>query len=251
MKTNYTNKLIGAGTLLMIFTMSVLPTSASAATNITTRNFCKQLPSLQVKVSSKIGLGESKLSTHRTSVTGKLKDSWGTRDHSLDDARTQANVNKENQFTSLYSKATTDRERSAITTFKDTINSAIETRRSAVDTAVKIYRDSVQSLFSTREQDIDTYIATLKSEISSAFVKAQTDCIAQVDPATIKSTLTGDIKNAQYKFRDSKQSQSKIETQVKDLANTRESAITQAKDNFESTIEKAKATLKASLPITK
>ena len=251
MKTNYTNKLISAGLLLMILSTGVLPVSAHAATNISARNFCKQLPTLKNKVTTKIGLGESKLGLHRNSVESKLTDSWNTRDQSLTDARAQANINKENQFTSLYSKASSDRERTAITIFKDTINGAVETRRSAVDNAVKTYRDSVQSLFTTREQDIDGYITTLKSEIDSAFVRAQTDCVAQVDTATIKSTLTGDIRNAQYKFRDSKQSQESYESKVKDLAKIRDEAIAKAKTDFENTMAEAKATLKAVLPAKK
>lgn len=251
MKTNYTNKLISAGLLLMILSTGILPVSAHAATNISARNFCKQLPTLKNKVTTKIGLGESKLSAHRSSVEGKLTDSWNTRDQKLADARTQANTNKEDQFTSLFNKASNERERIAITIFKDTINGAVETRRSAVDNAVKTYRDSVQSLFTTREQDIDGYIAILKSEIDSAFVRAQTDCVAQVDPTTIKSTLTGDIRNAQYKFRDSKQSQESYESKVKDLANIRDEAIAKAKTDFENTMAEAKATLKAALPAKK
>lgn len=251
MKTMYTNKLISGGIGLMLLSVSVFPLSTHAATSTSTRNFCKQLPSLKSKVTIQIKAGEDKLGAHRKSVQDKLVSAWGERDKKLTLARTQANTNKESQFTSLYSKAKNDREKSAITTFKNTINSAIDLRRSTVDSSVKTYRDAVKALYNNRESMIDTYIITLRSEIDSAFTKAQTDCVAQVDPASIKTTLQNSIKSAQDKFKTNKQSQESYESRVKNLASINDQTIAKAKTDFENAIEQAKATLKAALPATK
>ncbi len=207
-------------------------------------NFCTRFSTEHTNLESKLAEKEQELNTRRQERAEKTIEKRETRDEKLDSVRDQGDTQREANFTKLLEKADTDAKKAAVEAYKKTIQDAITKRRTAVDAALKTFRDGVNAAAVTHKAAVDKAIETLKTATDAATTKAAADCAANVPPTTVRQTFMKSMEAARKAFQTARNSTSNPGKKVEELAKAKNASIKAAFDEFRTTAEKARATLK-------
>lgn len=212
----------------------------------TSGGFCARISNVKTELNTKLTEVERKRSEKRTSITNDLKVRKDERAAKVKETRDEAEENLEEALDEVEEDLTTA-QKTALNTFKAAMKRAQAARKTAVDAAVSKYRTDLQALINKRQEAVRLAGLTLKNSTAAALAKAQADCAAGVDQATVRSNLKISMDAAQAKFRTDIQAVENIGPQVKVLVDTRNAAMKAAKDAFRTAVNQAKEALKAAL----
>ncbi|OHA46569.1 MAG: hypothetical protein A3A80_01735 [Candidatus Terrybacteria bacterium RIFCSPLOWO2_01_FULL_44_24] len=187
-------------------------------------------------LSAKTSEREDTLQTKREERDAKLAAHRDTQDAHLDEV-----------FAKIEAKAQNESQQEAVNAFKIILLEAIDTRRAAVDQAIETFRSGVDDAVEARKTARDAAVDAYKIAISDAFNKAEADCVAGVNAATVRTTLRSSLEAARAKFKSDRQAIDKISDTIKPLVETKQAAFKKAHDDFKASLEAAKATLKTAL----
>lgn len=205
----------------------------------------------------------SNISTEANTVTTKLnglistaQQAWSNRDTKWNNlittvnqevaaARLRADTAREQDFTKLMAKATTSSENSAVMAYESSVNQAVSSRRTAYDAARQTYRSGVEAVTATRENTVIDQFNTFKTAVNSAIQTAEASCTATPgNGPVIHSVFQSSMQSARQTFSSERQSDPTINTQVKQLATTRDAAFNTADQTFQTAMNSAAQTLK-------
>lgn len=209
--------------------------------------FCKQLESEKNNLTGLANEHKDKLLENRDSRVEALKDRLEKRGERIDDRRQTFDDRREAQFKKLADRAQTDAQTQAVNAFRNTLETAVQAKRSAIDAARLAYQQGLQTLIENRGASLKTATETLRAQTESAFAQAQTDCAANLDVKTIRENLKTAVKTAREQFQGQRQNLKTYQEQIKNLRDTRDQAFKKAVSDFQAAIEKAKNDLKAAL----
>jgi len=240
MKTNYKKIFIVAA-----LTTLVIPLLGLA--QVQKDKLCERLSEKGAKIIEKISGLDAKLDEKRAEGLSKIAERQANHDEKYAANRKKWDENRQEQFAKLEERAQTDSQKQAIAQFKLAMTAAINTRRSAVDTAIQAFRSGLQNAIISRKSAADAAVATLISSINSAIEKAKTDCASGVDPKVVRENLAAGIKAARDKFISDKQDIEKLSDSVHLLVTARRQAVEKAHNDFKAAAEQARTSLKAVL----
>jgi len=221
--------------------------ASSQIKNQVSEKFCEKIGDIDGNVLGKIKGKASEVRERKTNREQKWEDTTNQFDSKVDQFRSERDSNIESHLSALESKATTDDQKKAVSTFENAVRKAIEKRRSAVDSARETFRSGVKSAVETRNGAMDTALATFEDAVSAAVSKAKSDCSSGKTPAEIRTALKASIQAARDKFASDRKLQS-VGTQVEALTKTRNAAIQKAETDFKAALASATAELKKAFP---
>lgn len=209
--------------------------------------FCATLDKRQTEVTARIDDKQEKFEIRQNDRANKKSADRAARDAKLNARRDGWDAHKDERIGKLEAKAKTDAQKAAVAQFKETMTTAINTRRSAIDAAISAFRSGADTVTGTRTTTIDTAITALKAARQAALDKAKADCASGIDAKTAKATFEASMKTALDAFKAAKASVIKKDD-ITALAQTRKAAIDKAMNDFKTTMDAAQATLKLAFP---
>ena len=244
--------------LLSIATLGLIlsPLAASAVSGNTSSEpkrqsgmtgFCVRVGNVKSELTTKLNQLETNRGSKRAEILDNLQKRKRTQADEIQEKREGLKTDFSERIGKLRAKYTTVADSAAIAAFKASVDSALATRKSAVDAAVAAYKTAVTQLVTTRQDGIKTAAAAFKSAVSAANTKAAADCAAGIDPTTVRTALMNSIKAANQQFRTDVRALDKIGSQIETAAKTRNDAIKDANRAFKASVKLAGQTLKAAL----
>lgn len=244
MKTN--SKKIFAGVAGLAFVLSLVsPVASFAQTTPAKTAFCSRIDQIIAPIEQRMADREAKLEAKRQEIDVNLAKRKADRMARLSDYRNTRDDNREAQYAKLEAKATTDAQKQAVASFKATVEAAVVTRKAAVDSAISALGQSVDQSIDARRAAVTTVTNEFKNAKSAAIEKAKADCAAGVAPQTIRETFRASMKVAQDKFKSDYQAIEKLKGSFESVRAIRKQAVEKAIADFKTTMEKARADLKA------
>jgi len=225
---------------------------AAIRTNIpvkatTTQNFCTNVTSYAARITEALTKNKANLENRQEKNKENFQERYAKRSQTLTQARVLGDADREEIYTKLMAKATTDAQKQAVQQFKATVETAVTARRSAVDVAVKAYWDALDASLNGRQSSVDSAKQTFTNAINTAVAAAQSACAGGTDPATVRTQFNATVKAAKTQFSTDRKAIDKYGPQVKAIVTTRNAEVKKAFDAFRATMEQARTALKASL----
>lgn len=217
----------------------------AAKDKVAQTTFCQKLTALENRLNGKSSQNKEKVQAKIQERIKKWEDNVAQRDAKKEQVRIQAEENLEKHFSALEAKAQTEEQKTAVTNFENEIKAAVATRQEAFDKAVKEFRLAVKNMQTQRQTTTQQEMSTFISNQSAAFSKAQTDCQNGVDSETVKADLKTSLASSKSQFQAARKNVQENRTQMQNLIQTRNQAITQARTTFRNTVEAAGKKLKA------
>jgi hypothetical protein len=176
-----------------------------------------------------------------------FEDRRDNNDAKLNDAREKQDERRNEMYMRLEGISNTDVRQAATKVFKKTVEQAVNDRRSAVDDTLDTFRKEVDALVASKKTSVTGSVDTFQTNVQTAFEKAKLDCAGGTDPKIVRDTLSASLKDARTKLQESRQSFEDIGNAIPGLTATKKIAIDKAMQDFKTTMEQARATLKAAL----
>lgn len=241
------------GMIMPVVGLAALRTNRGNASSIPTASatkkaigVCARTGELLSKIDQRLTDREAKIRERRTERAGNFKERRDNRDAKLEQFRDKWNENREQFYAKLGEKADTDAKKQALEKFKITVETAVKTRRAAIDQAIENYREAVDKLVADRKAAIDAVKSTYRSATRLAFQNANDECAKNdVDPAKVREQLRADLKAARDKYQTDIQAAEKVGKSIQDLIKARREAVAKAVADFKTVLEKARVDLKA------
>jgi hypothetical protein len=242
----HSKKIVSAilGASMSIAAFSPILASAQVRDNV---GFCAQIDTITSNIDQRMADRTAKLNTARANVKSQLSAKKTARDTKLAQSRAKWDQNRTEQYAKLESKAATDVQKQALVSFKTSVNTAISTRRAAVDSASLAYRQGLAAALNARMSAVDAAMTTFKNAEAQAVAKAKADCAAGVKSADVRTAFRASMKAAQDTFQNSRKAIDNVKPTIDALQKTRNDAVKKAISDFESAMDKARRDLKAAL----
>lgn len=203
--------------------------------------FGEKLGQIGEKVESKRGEFLANREERRT----RLEEAWGEFLAKRSERRERVEANLGEHFTKLEERAQTEAQKQAVAAFKVAIQSAIETRRAAIDAAVQAFHEGGESAFESRRAAIEKAINDRSTALKDAIEKAKSDCVAGTDIKTVRATLSEAVKAAQNNFKSAREAEQALKSEIEKLKSDKKTAVEKAVNDFKAAVEKARVELKA------
>jgi hypothetical protein len=222
-------------------------TGSSPKTNDTTSAFCTNLPTLASNASGRMTTLQNNLAAAEAKHLSTLQTNWTNWANSLSALQSKWAQDRTTEYAQLMDLATTSSEQAAVTTFENTVNTAITTRESANASARTTYQNGVladvNGESATVKQLVDTLVSTDTGTIQTAENTCQSNPSGGVGARTVldvalKSARTqyaGEVSTDQTNNRAAIQA---LQSTLKNTVNTNDEAFT-------ATLKTATTTLKA------
>lgn len=209
-----------------------------------TEAFCTKFTDTANTLASNISKQQTKAVGFLTEREGAIKDGRDARDADLQESRDKAEQKRNDWYKRLEDKADTDAKKNAVVLFKQTVNTAVDTRQKAVDGAVEAFRKGVDDAVSVRNGSMQSTNNDFQTAVNAAVAKVKTDCDNGETTAMIRSNFKTSLKNARDTLKADKKNMDKVGAQVKALAATRQDVVKKAVATFQTTLKTAIADLK-------
>lgn len=208
--------------------------------------FCGRFAETTGDIATKMAGIRTRAEERRENRTGSMEDRRDTRDENLSGIRSTQDARRVEWYEKLEARATTDERQDAVRKFGQTVDTAVETRRDAVDAAMFAFRSEVDSLVSGKRDSAESAADAFHVAVDTAVARAKADCEAGKDPETIRNTFRESLKEAKGALTAERKSVDGIGAQVEALAHVRNERIRKAVEAFESVLESATETVKKS-----
>ncbi len=208
-------------------------------------NFCTIVNTWSTDVAGKIARARNTLTNRQNTLDERVDERRGKRDETLGEVRERHDDNRDSRYDRLEAKATTDAQKQAVATFRASMETAIAARRTAVDAARTAYWNGVNQLVSSRQAALNQLVETYTSALETALNTAKTECAGGTEPATAREHFGAALRTANAAFAEGRKTLERFGPQVRTLAETRNTAIKKAMQDFRTAAEAARTILKA------
>ena len=207
-------------------------------------NVCERISERADKFSQKMLEEENRFRTRSEERLGNWTDKKTEKETALNAKRATWDANREEQFSALEAKATTDEQKKAVADFKLKTKTAITTRRSAMDSAIKTFQAGMQTAIATRQGQIDQLISTSRTSRQTLLDKAKADCGSGVDAKTVMANFKSGMQANREKLQADRKNVEKMNVKVAALIEARKQAVEKALADFKASMEQARIQLK-------
>lgn len=206
--------------------------------------FCEKISDLIEKISQRFSEKQNRIQLRAQERLSKWEDNQNLQEARLTKLRSARDANLEESLSMLQERAQNEAQKTATNKFQETVRTAIEARRNAMDETISAFRNSVKKLNETRKADLNENISTFIDAQKKALEKATSGCQNEIDPTAARSSLHSALNLAKTNYNVQKQNREKIRTQMETLIQARKKAIEKTNADFKATIEQAKIELK-------
>lgn len=236
--------------LIIIFAAVVVTSENGFAVtqSITTRAslFCENMSNKGAETLAKVD-----------SLTAKLIQSWEKRDANFTAKWTEIDKNVATQrkaadearfadYSKLEAKAKTASQSEAIRAYENSVNAAVDVRRTSYDEARNVFRTGVKIAIEGRRSIVNGQVNDFRASVNLAIEDAKTDCVdAKITKATTRLAFVDALKAAQNTFKNVRGDDLKVKEQVKPLVDARVASFAAANQAFQTSMSLAKSALVA------
>ena len=232
--------------ILMSLASAVPVTALSSATSAGGNSpFCTNLSTNSVTITKNVASLVDKLTTARSGQDTRVTDRRSAWDQELIANRAKWDATRQQNFTVLESKATTDAQKQAVKIYEASLLQGIATRRAANDGARGTFRSGVDALRDARRKAVDFQVSAFSSTVQDAIGTATASCAndsSTKNGVTVHETYAASLKAARSTFVAARAGDNKIATDVAELATARDASIKADDTAFEA---RAKTVLEA------
>ena len=241
LKMNY-KKTTSVAVSLTLAMQVILPAVSLAQTSDNGGLFCSKMTTVFSQIDQRMATRQAKLVQFNSQRQSTIASNESRVDAQLAQKRTNWSADRAKQYAALEAKTKTEQQKQAVATFKTAMEAAIATRQAGVNTAVSTFRTGLDQNIATRNTAIKSAITAFNNSTSAAQSKAEADCSAKVRPLTIAKTYRASMMAARNEYANALRAIEKIN--VRGLVETRRVAVKKAVDDFQTSAQQARATLK-------
>jgi Fe-S cluster assembly scaffold protein SufB len=209
--------------------------------------FCEKISNLAEKISQRFSEKQNRVQIRAQERLSKWEDNQNIQEARLTKLRSARDANLEESLNILQERAPNEAQKTAVNKFRETMRTAIETRRNAMDETNSTFRNSVKKLNETRKSDLNENISAFIDAQKKALEKATSGCQNEINPVAARNSLHSALNLAKTNYNVQKQNRERIKTQMEALIQTRKKVIEKTNTDFKSIIEQAKIELKKAL----
>ncbi|MCL5435654.1 MAG: hypothetical protein M1275_01070 [Patescibacteria group bacterium] len=217
------------------------PTAAAAV--------CARIDAFMEKLQAGLGQANTNLAQVRTERSYNLQNRAEQNDEKLNKIRDTAETNREQFYEKLQARATSDGQKQAVETFRNTVEAAVQVRRTAVDAAIEAFRQGLKEAVQTRQETTERTRTAFQTAVQAAEAEAKANC-GTLDAQTVRTQLLSDLQKARTQLRANIKVANQVQTTLQQLKQTRRQAIKKAIDTFHAAFQAALSDLKAAFPNT-
>ena len=258
MKTifNFLNKIGLVGSLFAVTTLAMSPLGASAisarASEVATPKsavsktspFCTNLINETSNVTSKLNNLISNANQSWSNNDQRWNTLWQKVDTTVASDRSKADTERSQEFVKLQARAKTSTQKTAVQTYSASVINAVTVRRAAYDAARHTFREGVLATINTRKETVTSQFSSFQGSVNSAIQTAQSSCSSTPnDGSAIRTTLQTSLKAARETFQSDRKSDTTTNSQIHELAITRNAAFKAADQTFQNSITSARQSL--------
>lgn len=218
------------------------PTATATEKNQTA--FCNQLTTISDRITGRMTEKESRINNRQDIRLTNLADKRGERIQKRTENRAYWDSIRAAKYTVLEAKAKTDEQKQAVVAFKDTIETAIKTRRDTIDAAIAQFKKDLDSLIATRQSSVDQAVARYKNSVNTAIAKAQSDCSSATVPSTVRTELKNSLLAARTTLQSDRATIDKVADNIDSLITARKVAVDAARTVYRTSHQTAADILK-------
>lgn len=209
-------------------------------------SYCTEIDSLAAKLLGSIAEQERNYKRVSGERMQELTDRRTVQATAELNRRSIWDENRNEHFKLLEARAKTPAEKKAIATFKSSIEKAVTSRKSAVDSAHAAFRVSADKALKDRLVTFNAATTTFKVAIDRAAAKARAECVAKQSSTTARDVFRTALKDARTSFENAVKNLAlvNVDTAVK----VRNAALEKAQKDFAASVDKALKELKAAAP---
>ena len=211
------------------------------------KGFCSRISELTLKVDQRINDREAKLEKKHQENLDKFAVNKSERNAKKEEGKDKRDANRQEHYSALEAKATTDAQKQALAVFESTVEAAITARQTTIDATIASFQADIKRAMDNRKVAVDAAVSEFKNAEDLAIDKAISDCASGIDQKTVRATFIASMKTARDKFQSNKQAIEKLRASFEPLRATRKAAIDKAIQDFKIAIEGAKNELKIAL----
>lgn len=191
------------GVALVIYVLNIPATLALANQSAQDPpSFCERIGEYSDKIERDIDERKSRLGNKHLEITQTLRQNRELRTDKLAGIRREWAQKQTAQYDALLKKAASSREKkTAVLTFRSSINQSEQKRQNAIDNIVLVFRRELDAAIGERKSKLEQAATFLRQDIKSAFDEAKNACSAvEADNVAIKNKLRQKIALARKTF---------------------------------------------------
>ncbi|MDX9913958.1 MAG: hypothetical protein RBS77_05255 [Candidatus Moranbacteria bacterium] len=212
---------------------------------------CTRLDNAISRLEEKIENEGTKLRERSENRVREMKELGTTKNDELEQRRTIRDENRERFFMELEDQTGDNQEKkAAVEKFRNTVESAIRTRREAIDAAKDDMNKGIELAIQARTSTMTALRNEFEKNISSAIAKAKNSCgddASAEDLNNVMTQLKDDIKSARETHRVKVNEAKKVQATIQTLRETRKNEVKLAIENFKSTMKLAQEELRKTM----
>ncbi len=215
------------------------------ATGTTSQNFCNRFNSQSQKYKDDLSVKVVNLQNQINNEAQEIKTDRQNSDNALQQDRAKWAQNRQDIYSKLNSKATTDAQKQAVAAFQNAVEAAVTARESALDAARAAFRQGINQIIPQHQADVKQVLAIFQSSIQTAINQASSQCASGTDSATIRAALQTALQNARNTRQAGIQKIDKVGPQIQQLVQARNAAIKQAMQVYQTALQNVVSALKS------
>jgi hypothetical protein len=216
------------------FVILLMPKSASARTE--NEKFCAKVGSISQQMLSKMESKKHPVILEKTLNEDKISS-----------LRAKSDAKREESYSKLYQKYSSETQKIAIDEYKTSIDNAINLRRQKTDLARENFISEVNKLASNHYQTVSLSENKVITAVQAASDLAASQCADGLNPAQVSASFKQSLISAKSGFRIDKAELESKKLKIDSLLNTRKQAIDSASQEFRASVQAAKEKLLTSL----
>lgn len=213
-----------------------------------TEKTCTQLSAKAEQIQARLAERISNLAQKRTEMEEKINQKLADRLAKLAEKRASIDETKALNWEKLRANAKTDEQKAAVEKFITAVQSAVKTKRDAIDKIISDFRASLLAERTERKTENDAALTTYKNAVDSLVSQVKDDCAAGKDAKTIRENFRTGIKNARDAFRANRKTVEKFRADITPIKEAKKAELKAVIDTFQASIESAKSELRSAFP---
>ncbi len=161
----------------------------------------------------------------------------------LEQNRIKWDEERNQQYDKMLSLAQNETQKTAIMTFKISVENAIVIRRQSVDLAITEYFSQARTLLQREESQLVGARSEFVMNITKTIDTAESDCSANKSPSEIRTNFQTNIATAQNKLQKTRESINTTKSELEKIRKQEMQTINQALQDFQGSLTGARRDL--------
>ena len=213
-----------------------------------TEKTCTMLMNQAQQIQTRLTERISKLTQKRNATEDNIQARVEKRTTQRTQRQASWETKKEIVWDKLEAKASTDEQKAAVAKFIETVQTAVKTKNTAINSIITETHAALQTRNNERRGQIDSQINKYKNTVASISSQISKDCEAGKNAGEIREYYKTQMKQARDKFQNREKNSEEFKAGVNSLRETKKAEIQKIIETFKQTVEDAKTELLKTFP---